>query len=201
MQAATFSAVWHASCNGAVPGSLPLAFGLSGAHHMGRLALTRQATPTEGRAAALRALREEVFARQVATNVDLTPITEGDLLLNTVVFIASSVPFLYAAWEFWRRIAFGQPFGTGTDPVVFPKPGEEDPLIIKEAPSRTVGPLGKDGKLTIGMDADTNRGRRVLGQDALLFAYLLMFLAAASVAVAGVAVYPVLISQAPTLAR
>jgi len=130
---------------------------------------------------------------------ELSPISQGDVYLNTAVFIAFCVPFLYASWEFWRRIAFGQPFGTGEDQIVFEQPGEggPPPLIMTEAAGRKVRPVGKVGKVTIGMDSDTNRGRMVLGQDALWVAYALMFLAAASVAVAGVMVYPVFSGQVP----
>jgi len=117
--------------------------------------------------------------------------SEGDALLNTAVFIASTIPFLYATWEFWRRIAFGQQFGTGDDPVVFPKPGEEkQPLVVKESTIQKPRAIGKEGKLTIGMDADTNRGRRVLGQDALIFAYFLMFAAGGTALLSLVAVVP-----------
>eukprot|EP00971_Amphidinium_carterae_P183194 3635511-Amphidinium_carterae.1 len=46
---------------------------------------------------------------------------------------------------------------------------------------KPVRPVGKKDKVTIGdiagMDADTNRGRVELGTDALIFAYILMFLA------------------------
>jgi len=128
--------------------------------------------------------------------VELSPLRREDVMLNTVVFLAFTIPFLYAAWEFWRRIAFGQQFGTGDDPVVFPKAGEEEqPMIISEAPPKKNRPVGKKDKVTIGMDADTNRGRRVLGQDALGFAYFLMAGAAFIVLVAGVVVYPVFSGQ------
>eukprot|EP00443_Scrippsiella_acuminata_P072987 CAMPEP_0115477414 /NCGR_PEP_ID=MMETSP0271-20121206/55659_1 /TAXON_ID=71861 /ORGANISM="Scrippsiella trochoidea, Strain CCMP3099" /LENGTH=215 /DNA_ID=CAMNT_0002904895 /DNA_START=36 /DNA_END=683 /DNA_ORIENTATION=+ len=139
--------------------------------------------------------REELIAQAAAvTTADISPVEKGDILLNTVVFIGATIPFLYATWEFWRRIAFGQQFGTGDDPVVFPKPGEENqPLVVKEeAPRKKPRVIGKEGKLTIGMDADTNRGRRVLGQDALLFAYFLMLVAAGSALLTGVTVIPTL---------
>uniref|UniRef100_A0A7S1QSL7 Uncharacterized protein n=1 Tax=Alexandrium catenella TaxID=2925 RepID=A0A7S1QSL7_ALECA len=146
---------------------------------------------------ARRALREDMITQGAssATGLELSPISEGDLMLNTVIFIAGCVPFLYAAYEFWRRIAFGQQFGTGEDPVVFPKPGQEQVLTTVEAAQSKGRGIGKEDKVTIGMDADTNRNRRVLGQDALGLAYILMFLAAASVAVALVSVYPVFNGQ------
>ena len=64
------------------------------------------------------------------------------------VFVAGVFPFAWATVEFWRRIAFGEAFGTGSDSVV------------------------------IGMDdspADS-RGRRVLGKGALTVAYILFIL-------------------------
>lgn len=65
------------------------------------------------------------------------------------VFLFGIFPFAWATVEFWKRIAFGEAFGTGTDSVV------------------------------IGMDdlpADS-RGRRVLGKGALVTAYVLFALA------------------------
>ena len=40
---------------------------------------------------------------------------------DVIVFVIGSIPFLWATWEFWRRIAVGLPFGTGSDSVVFPQ--------------------------------------------------------------------------------
>ena len=65
------------------------------------------------------------------------------------VFLAGIFPFAWATIEFWRRIMFGEPFGTGSDSVI------------------------------IGMDdspADS-RGRRVLGRGALITAYVLFVIA------------------------
>lgn len=65
------------------------------------------------------------------------------------IFLAGIFPFAWATVEFWRRIAFGEPFGTGSDSVV------------------------------IGMDdsPSDSRGRRVLGKGALITAYVLFALA------------------------
>jgi hypothetical protein len=65
------------------------------------------------------------------------------------VFLAGVFPFAWATVEFWRRIMFGEPFGTGTDSVI------------------------------IGMDdsPQDSRGRRVLGKGALITAYVLFVLA------------------------
>eukprot|EP00557_Chaetoceros_sp_GSL56_P000681 CAMPEP_0176496594 /NCGR_PEP_ID=MMETSP0200_2-20121128/11275_1 /TAXON_ID=947934 /ORGANISM="Chaetoceros sp., Strain GSL56" /LENGTH=188 /DNA_ID=CAMNT_0017894553 /DNA_START=66 /DNA_END=629 /DNA_ORIENTATION=+ len=76
---------------------------------------------------------------------------------NTLVFIIGIIPFLWATYEFWSRIAVGKSFGTGTDSIqIRPSPGSN---------------LGR----TIGKDGDPlkSRGQQVLGDDALLVAYVL----------------------------
>ena len=45
--------------------------------------------------------------------------------LNVAVFVVGLVPFLWATYEFWRRIAFGESFGTGSDSVVIGKEGDK----------------------------------------------------------------------------
>jgi hypothetical protein len=49
---------------------------------------------------------------------------------NIAVFIIGLIPFAWATVEFWRRIAFGESFGTGKDSVIIPRPeitiGEDD---------------------------------------------------------------------------
>mmetsp|Transcript_70890 Transcript_70890/g.132606 ORF Transcript_70890/g.132606 Transcript_70890/m.132606 type:complete len:199 (+) Transcript_70890:52-648(+) len=126
--------------------------------------------------------------------VELTPLRKEDIALNSVVFLGMCVPFLYAAFEFWRRIAFGQSFGTGDEVVVFPKGLREEVADGLEEGKRA-RPIGKAGKVTIGMDADTNRGRVELGTDALIFAYILMFLAAGVVLVSLAALGPIFSGQ------
>ena len=93
---------------------------------------------------------------------------------NVVVFIIGLIPFGWATVEFWRRIAVGATFGTGKDSVVIPKP--QDVLLDDDG-----NPL-----ITIGEDNNptSSRGRQVLGKDALIVAYLLFGIAAASVAIA-----------------
>lgn len=97
---------------------------------------------------------------------------------NVVVFIIGLIPFGWATVEFWRRIAVGATFGTGKDSVVIPKP--QDVMLDDDG-----NPL-----ITIGEDNNptSSRGRQVLGKDALIVAYLLFAIAAASV---GIAVYSV----------
>ena len=86
----------------------------------------------------------------------------GSLLLNTdtYVFVAGIFPFMWATYEFWRRIMFGESFGTGTDRVI------------------------------IGMDdsPQDSRGTRVLGRGALVTAYVLFVCAFGTLAVVGYSV-------------
>lgn len=83
------------------------------------------------------------------------------------VFVAGIIPFGWATIEFWRRIAVGDSFGTGSDSIVI---------------------IGEDS------NPDSSRGRRVLGKDALVVAYILFGIAAA---VLGVVMYTVVTSDAP----
>ena len=70
------------------------------------------------------------------------------------VFVVGCIPFIWATIEFWRRIAVGESFGTGSDSVV----------------------IGEDN------NPSSSRGRRVLGKDALIVAYFLFGISAAVVA-------------------
>lgn len=83
------------------------------------------------------------------------------------VFAVGMVPFLVATVEFWRRIAVGGPFGTGSDSVVF---------------------VGEDGA------PSSSRGRRVLDKNALRLAYALF---AVATAVLGLVLVSVLTSTPP----
>jgi hypothetical protein len=69
------------------------------------------------------------------------------------IFVAGLIPFTWATVEFWRRIAVGEPFGTGKDSVY----------------------IGKDNA------PSESRGRRTLDRGAFLVAYILFGLAAASI--------------------
>jgi hypothetical protein len=71
---------------------------------------------------------------------------------TVIVFIIGVIPFGWATIEFWRRIAFGESFGTGADSIVI---------------------IGED------QDPESSRGRRVLGKGALVIAYALFAIAAA----------------------
>jgi hypothetical protein len=72
---------------------------------------------------------------------------------TVVVFIVGVIPYLWATIEFWRRIAVGASFGTGSDSVVF-SIGEDD-------------------------NPESSRGKQVLGKGALVIAYILFTIAAA----------------------
>ncbi|KAJ1445470.1 hypothetical protein M885DRAFT_579136 [Pelagophyceae sp. CCMP2097] len=96
----------------------------------------------------------------------------GITAVDTAVFFIGVAPFAWAAVEFWRRIAVGEPFGTGSDSVVF------DVAV------------NGDDDLVGGADDDQLRrfgGRRILGQDAIVTAKVLMVAAAASIALTFVA--------------
>jgi len=88
-----------------------------------------------------------------------------------VVFAIGLAPFLIATYEFWRRIARGKSFGTGSDQVQI---------------YNTV--IGQDG------DPQSSRGRRVLGKGALTVAYVLF---GVSAAVLGLVLYSVLTTALP----
>mmetsp|Transcript_10895 Transcript_10895/g.23599 ORF Transcript_10895/g.23599 Transcript_10895/m.23599 type:complete len:255 (-) Transcript_10895:1683-2447(-) len=87
---------------------------------------------------------------------------------NVAVFLIGLIPFAWATIEFWRRIAVGASFGTGSDSVVIS--------------------IGEDDNPT------SSRGRQVLGSDALAVAYVLFGVAALSV---GLAVFSVVTAPPP----
>jgi hypothetical protein len=88
---------------------------------------------------------------------------------NILVFIIGIIPFLWASYEFWRRIAVGASFGTGSDSVIIPSPfAEVDDMIM----------IGEDN------NPNSSRGRRTLDRGALTVAYVLFAVAAGSVAIA-----------------
>lgn len=107
-----------------------------------------------------------LLAAFFAANIPPAAASEGleprsPTAADTVVFLIGTVPFAWAGVEFWRRIAVGEPFGTGTDSVVF-ESADEDQV-------RRFG------------------GRRVLGKDAILAARVLFGVAAGSLALTVVA--------------
>jgi hypothetical protein len=95
--------------------------------------------------------------------------------MAVIVFIIGVIPFVIATFEFWRRIAVGAPFGTGSDSVVFPLTN-----------------------VTIGMDDVSplsSRGKQVLGTDSLVTAYLIF---ATVGVVLGIVFYAILTSPIPS---
>jgi hypothetical protein len=100
------------------------------------------------RASALSMLLDPSSSIEIATAADLS-LQNKDVL----VFIAGVVPFAWATVEFWRRIAVGEPFGTGKDSVY----------------------IGKDNA------PSESRGRQTLDQGAFTVAYILFGLAAGAI--------------------
>ena len=94
----------------------------------------------------------------VATTFEPRGITTED----TIVFVLGCIPFVWAGVEFWRRIAVGDPFGTGSDSV----------FINDTSGNRT------------------RAVRRVLGADAIFAARVLFAIAGISLASVVVAALP-----------
>ncbi len=130
-------------------------------------------TPTLKLAGGASALLVALLAAFFAVNVDVPPANaietldgrtfepRGVTALDTSVFVIGCIPFAWATWEFWRRIAVGASFGTGKDAVVFDTGDDAD-----EDQMRRFG------------------GRRVLGKGALAVAYVLFAAAGGSVLLA-----------------
>lgn len=106
-------------------------------------------------------------ASEILPNNEITMNANSDEL-NIAVFLIGIFPFIWATIEFWRRIAVGLPFGTGSDSIVI---------------------IGEDNK------PSSSRGRQVLGKGALVVAYILFAIAGVSV---GVSVFSVIASAPPT---
>lgn len=88
---------------------------------------------------------------------------------NIVVFLVGLFPFVWATIEFWRRIAVGLPFGTGSDSIV---------IDASDIPTPTITTIGEDN------NPRSSRGRQVLGKGAIVVAYILFGVAAFSVGIA-----------------
>jgi hypothetical protein len=88
---------------------------------------------------------------------------------NIIVFVIGIMPFLWATYEFWRRIAVGASFGTGSDSVIIPSPFADDDDMIM---------IGEDN------NPNSSRGRRTLDRGALTVAYILFAVAGGSIAIA-----------------
>ena len=105
-----------------------------------------------------------VAPAQLPDNLQIEQLSPTTTVL---VFLIGLIPFLWATYEFWRRIAVGASFGTGSDSVIIPSPFDED-------------------QITIGEDNNPNssRGRRSLDKGALTVAYVLFAVAGGSIAIA-----------------
>jgi hypothetical protein len=121
----------------------------------------------------------EVSPEQLSNNLQIEQLSPTTTI---IVFLIGIIPFLWATYEFWRRIAVGASFGTGSDSVVIPSP-------FKDV---------NDDLITIGEDNNPNssRGRRTLDKGALTVAYVLFTVAGGSVAIA---IASVLMSPQPPL--
>jgi hypothetical protein len=116
-------------------------------------------------------------AVEITTTVTTTNTNNDIGMLSkeatVIIFIIGIIPFIIATYEFWRRIAVGATFGTGTDSVTFP----------------TVATIGKDNA------PSSSRGKQVLGQDSLITAYIIF---ATVAAVLGIVFYAVITSPPPS---
>lgn len=107
---------------------------------------------------------------QQAGSLQIEPLSPTT---NVIVFIIGIIPFIWATYEFWRRIAVGASFGTGKDSVIIPSPFSSDSN-------------GDGGRIMIGEDNNPNssRGRQTLDRGALTVAYVLFAIAGGSIAIA-----------------
>ena len=131
-----------------------------------------------------------------------------DATTTVLVFAAGLLPFGIATFEFWRRIAVGASFGTGSDSVVFDtsslsslssssSDSKNDTGAASSASGDHNTKNNKQTITTIGQDNDPlrSRGRRILGRDALITAYILFTVAAG---VLGLVVYAVATTPLPS---
>ena len=134
-------------------------------------------TPTLKLAGGASALLVALLAAFFVANADVPPANAETVAIDTVdgaartfeprgvtpldtgVFVIGCIPFVWATWEFWRRIAVGASFGTGKDAIVFDTDADDDQI-------QRFG------------------GRRVLGKGALAVAYVLFAAAGGSVLLA-----------------
>ena len=103
-----------------------------------------------------------VAAMSTATGA-ATGISINELFNNNdfKIFLAGIFPFMWATIEFWRRIMFGESFGTGTDSIVI---------------------IGSDDS------PQDSRGSRILGKGALIIAYTILVVAFGTLGVVGFSV-------------
>jgi hypothetical protein len=123
---------------------------LAGRERNDRLSTRQQVLPVHLADSALATTTATIAAASTfepSAAAGLSPTT------TVVVFIVGVIPYIWATIEFWRRIAVGASFGTGSDSVVF-SIGEDD-------------------------NPESSRGKQVLGKGALVIAYILFAIAAA----------------------
>lgn len=90
--------------------------------------------------------RRSVVCLSALPPEEATPTMHNILVGSDLwVFLLGVFPFAWATVEFWRRIMFGEAFGTGSDQII---------IGVDDSPS-------------------DSRGRRVLGKGALAVAYFL----------------------------
>ena len=103
--------------------------------------------------------------------VDNLQIEQLSPTTTIVVFIIGIIPFIWATYEFWRRIAVGASFGTGSDSVIIPS-------LFDGGDGKDMITIGEDNKPT------STRGRQTLDRGALIVAYILFAVAGGSVLIA-----------------
>jgi hypothetical protein len=139
-------------------------------HHESQQAYKQQRVSSSSSSVALNMipLMEEPSSLSSSMMVATTSI--NDLLNNNdfKIFLAGIFPFMWATIEFWRRIMFGESFGTGTDSIVI---------------------IGSDDS------PQDSRGSRILGKGALIIAYTIFVFAFGTLGIVG---YSVLSSTPPS---
>lgn len=127
-----------------------------------------------------------VFAEavQLPPGVVAKPVFEprGVTQQDLIVFAVCCFPFIWATNEFWRRIAVGEPFGTGKDSVVITD-------LPDDADAR---------KALSGEDEEgSTTGRRTLTVGAIRVAYLLFAAVGATVVLVGLAAFQLPLTATP----
>lgn len=116
------------------------------------ISLSKKISIHQTRSPLKRSVVRPVVDPVIVTDIPTTFEPRGVTAQDTAVFIVGCSPFAIATVEFWRRIAVGEPFGTGSDSVII---GEDD-------------------------NPESSRGRRILGKDAFIAAYVLFGIAGLS---------------------
>merc|ERR1711966_143010 len=126
---------------------------------------------------------------QLPPGVTAKPVFEprGITQQDVAVFAVCCFPFLWATVEFWRRIAVGEPFGTGKDSVVI---SDLPDVVSSRSASETVSSVEEQE----GAAVVPAGGRRTLTVGAIRIAYLLFAAVGGTVALVGLAAYQVAVS-------